>query len=125
MRHSFIAIMLTLLLILALLIYFNSGKTEFMRVTGATTKQQCLIEYYLNLHYIKYDYITISNNPLTYGMDSNWIAYDLTNNDFTSTYLLILHKNDLAFTAVLYSDGTLIEGFTDSILPALFLLEYK
>ena len=84
----------------------------------STNEQTKDIERFLALHNISYKAVDVSNNPIAYGMDPHWQAYDLI--DDNETYVLIL-REDNDFTAVLYSDGRLIEGMIDNgITPALF-----
>ncbi len=99
---------------------FSQDKTELQETLGASKSQAKIIEEFIEGSDISYESIKVSNNSITEGMDENWIAYDLICED-SSTYILIVRKEDNDFTAILDGEGNLVEGIVDNgVLPKYF-----
>ena len=95
--------------------------TPLQEATGSTGKKLEYIEELLDKYNVAYKTVVPSSNPIIDGMDTNWVAYDLIDESGDS-YVLILRKSDQDFTAILNSNGLLLEGMIDSgVTPALFI----
>lgn len=113
-------ILVVMLLTALMLASCTSEKSELQQATGASRKQTKHIEHRLAALDITYTAVSVSSNPIIDGMDLNWHAFDLIAED-DITHVLILKKTNNAFTAVLDSEGRVIEGLIDNgITPALF-----
>lgn len=108
------------LLIVMMVTSCTSKKSVLQEATGASSKQTKYIEKRLEEDKISYSTVVISSNSVLDGMDTDWHAFDLVDEDGT-THILILRKSDNDFTAVLDSNGRNIDGLIDSgLIPALF-----
>lgn len=98
-------------------------KSKIQKITNTTSEQRKAIEMILeevDVNYSSDTIVSISNNEIIDGMDSNWEAYDLVNKD-NSKYLLILRSSDKDVTALLDSENELIYGLIDNqLLPKYF-----
>jgi len=101
------------------------NENVLQKATGLTDELSKHIEEVLQYHNITYTSINASSNPIIAGMDTHWQAFDLVCAD-GETYVLILRKSIDGkyhddYTALLDSDGRMLDGIIDNwLIPALF-----